>query len=133
MSVTLPIDKFWELFRPIDILRSHSLSAPCTRGAHNVSVVVSIFGRPYETVVYQQQYHAQVFSHPIYAMDSTIGEMPTSRELLDDQLEALLRTEREYIVKIVPCVSPKQRPIELQEWRRKICQWGFRVIDHFRL
>jgi len=56
--------------------------------------------------------------------------------LLREQLGALLKTESLYVVQHIPCqavVHPRRRPMELEEWRRKICQWGFRVIDHFRL
>ena len=54
--------------------------------------------------------------------------------LLRDQLIALLRQESKYVAHCAPCRSPSRetRP-ELEEWRRKICQWSYRVIDHFRL
>ena len=59
--------------------------------------------------------------------------------LLRDQLGALLQQEDLYAIRQVPCLrdisnssNNKNRP-ELEEWRRKICQWSYRVIDHFRL
>lgn len=55
-------------------------------------------------------------------------------DLLREQLLALLETESSYTVNHVPCqaMGRRQRPMELEEWRRKICQWSFRVIDHLR-
>jgi Cyclin, N-terminal domain len=57
-------------------------------------------------------------------------------ELLEDQLSALLVTEESYLVLHIPCkaiaLSSDSRPLG-EEWRQKICQWSFRVIDHFRL
>jgi Cyclin, N-terminal domain len=57
-------------------------------------------------------------------------------ELLEDQLSAVLVTEESYRVLHIPCKAISQssdsRPLG-EEWRRKICQWSFRVIDHFRL
>jgi hypothetical protein len=60
-----------------------------------------------------------------------------------DQLLVLLKREHYYTVPNIPCRnnnnnnnntnSHRRRPMELEDWRRKICQWGFRVIDHFRL
>jgi len=59
---------------------------------------------------------------------------PRQGALWSDQLRALLQQEQKYQVQHIPCCSskPDQRP-ELEEWRRKICQWSYRVIDHFRL
>ena len=84
-----------------------------------------------------------------------------TQQLHRDQLCALLRAENSYLVDYVPCTavppgasagdnkgigagaakggagnggfgsSPTRVPLD--EWRRKICQWSFRVIDHFRL
>jgi hypothetical protein len=57
-------------------------------------------------------------------------------ELLGDQLLGLLETEKFYTVEHVPCQAmflPEDESVPLEEWRRKICQWSFRVIDHFRL
>ena len=57
--------------------------------------------------------------------------------LLSDQLGALLQQESLYQVHHIPCCRSmhhvgRDRP-ELEDWRRKICQWSYRVIDHFRL
>lgn len=57
-------------------------------------------------------------------------------ELLLEQLLGLLCTEQCYTVEHVPCKAvflPEDDNVPLEEWRRKICQWSFRVIDHFRL
>jgi hypothetical protein len=57
-------------------------------------------------------------------------------ELLREQLIGLLGTELCYTVDHVPCKAvflPEDDNVPLEEWRRKICQWSFRVIDHFRL
>jgi hypothetical protein len=56
-------------------------------------------------------------------------------ELVEDQLMVLLDRETAYTVPHTPCrasiVDPDRLPYD--EWRRKICQWSFKVIDHFRL
>jgi hypothetical protein len=56
-------------------------------------------------------------------------------ELVEDQLCVLLEKEIAYTVPYIPCrasiVDPDRLPYD--EWRRKICQWSFKVIDHFRL
>lgn len=60
----------------------------------------------------------------------------SSQELYRDQLWGLLRTEPAYVVDYIPCnglVLANEERTPLDEWRRKICQWSFRVIDHFRL
>lgn len=64
--------------------------------------------------------------------------MPTPRvdaDLALDQLMALLAAERSYTVPHIPCRGSADEADKLPygEWRRKICQWSFKVIDHFRL
>jgi hypothetical protein len=57
-------------------------------------------------------------------------------ELLREQLLGLMKTEKFYTVENIPCRAiflPEDDSVPLEEWRRKICQWSFRVIDHFRL
>lgn len=57
-------------------------------------------------------------------------------ELLQEQLVGLMETEQCYVVQHIPCqasFAPDDDSVPLEEWRRKICQWSFRVIDHFRL
>jgi hypothetical protein len=51
------------------------------------------------------------------------------------QLVILLKTEEAYAVAPIHCISsPHTRQHKpLQQWRGKICNWSFRVIDHFRL
>ena len=66
--------------------------------------------------------------------ESFLGINSTHRELVEDQLVALLETEQSYRIRSVPCrAEPGHSRVPLEEWRRKICQWAFRVIDHFRL
>ena len=52
-----------------------------------------------------------------------------------DQLMAMLEVERSYHVPHIPCRGSPDDTDRLPygEWRRKICQWSFKVIDHFRL
>jgi len=66
---------------------------------------------------------------------ASLVETPLDRDgaMLRDQLEALLQQEAQYAIHHVPCRRPTSNRPELEEWRRKICQWGYRVIDHFRL
>ncbi|KAL3935348.1 MAG: hypothetical protein SGBAC_009119 [Bacillariaceae sp.] len=52
-----------------------------------------------------------------------------------DQLTAVLRTEQTYAVPQIPCTACMDPSSSLPygEWRRKICQWCFKVVDHFQL
>ena len=52
-----------------------------------------------------------------------------------DQLKTMLTVERKYRVPHVLCqaVSEKNNRHPYGEWRRKICQWSFKVIDHFKI
>lgn len=59
-------------------------------------------------------------------------------DLLREQLSALLQNESSWAVASIPCqkafmvgIEAKAKP--LGDWRRKICQWSYRVIDHFRM
>lgn len=68
----------------------------------------------------------------VYSRDGIA--MESSAKLQADQLAVLLKIEEKYTVPDVPCLSPhRQHHKPLQHWRRKICQWSFRVIDHFHL
>jgi hypothetical protein len=53
-----------------------------------------------------------------------------------DQLEVLLRTEHRYVMCPLACQSTSALSTEQQgapeEWRRKICQWSYRVVDNFQ-
>lgn len=55
--------------------------------------------------------------------------------LLEDQLLALLHLERSYQVDQIPCRKSTKREDRLphEDWRRKICEWSYRVVDHFRI
>jgi len=52
-----------------------------------------------------------------------------------DQLNTILLVEQKYRVLHVLCqaVSEKNSCHPYGDWRRKICQWSFKVIDHFKL
>lgn len=55
-----------------------------------------------------------------------------------DQLKTMLRTERKYRVVRVPVPAlchdkSEKNKSHYSEWRRKICQWSFKVIDHFKI
>eukprot|EP00934_Nitzschia_sp_Nitz4_P005030 Nitzschia sp. Nitz4//scaffold31_size150131//74575//75657//NITZ4_002832-RA/size150131-processed-gene-0.111-mRNA-1//1//CDS//3329547671//5020//frame0 len=56
-------------------------------------------------------------------------------DLSVDQLMSILVMEESYKVPHIPChrSSCEGGRLPYGEWRRKICQWSFKVIDHFRL
>lgn len=60
--------------------------------------------------------------------------MKMESNLAIDQLKAILKTERKYQV---PRVMSPDEPEHLNnhndEWRKKICEWSFKVIDHFKI
>jgi hypothetical protein len=69
-------------------------------------------------------------------MRQTVSQyQKADEELALEQLVALLAVERSYEVPYVPCRSTSDETGRLPygEWRRKICQWAFKVVDHFRL
>ena len=54
--------------------------------------------------------------------------------LVVDQLKTILKTERKYRVPQVMCNDDSDpRKENYTEWRRKICEWSFKVIDHFKI
>lgn len=56
-----------------------------------------------------------------------------SAELAMDQLDVLLRNEHRYVVRTVRCQAAKgEAESAPEEWRRKICQWSYRVVDNFQ-
>jgi hypothetical protein len=55
------------------------------------------------------------------------------QQLVREQLSVLLQNEFDYTVEHIPCTRGGGEDPQAEDWRRKICQWGFRVIDHFRL
>jgi len=57
--------------------------------------------------------------------------MHEDEDLVEDQLIAMLHLERGYQVAKVSCTAHDQS--QHTEWRRKICEWSYRVVDHFRL
>ena len=52
-----------------------------------------------------------------------------------DQLKTMLNVERKYRVPNVLCqaVSDENNRHLYGDWRRKICQWSFKVIDHYKI
>mmetsp|Transcript_8745 Transcript_8745/g.15917 ORF Transcript_8745/g.15917 Transcript_8745/m.15917 type:complete len:368 (+) Transcript_8745:155-1258(+) len=56
-------------------------------------------------------------------------------QLAGDQFRTILCLEESYRVPLIHCQSPigegGRHPYG--EWRRKICQWSFKVIDHFKI
>jgi Cyclin, N-terminal domain len=75
------------------------------------------------------------------------GGLVLDVDLCMDQLQMLLITEQSYLVAVAP--RPPVIPCKysshhvdhrhvasissMEEWRRKICQWSYRVVDNFRL
>jgi Cyclin, N-terminal domain len=58
-----------------------------------------------------------------------------SRLLLKDQLAVLLSQEKSYQLAFVPCsrAEPEEVSSPQESWRLKICEWCYRVVDHFRM
>lgn len=65
----------------------------------------------------------------------SISAPKVDAELALDQLVTLLVVEQSYTVPHIPCLGSHDEAdrVPYGEWRRKICQWSFKVIDHFRL
>ncbi|KAL7577295.1 hypothetical protein ACA910_002038 [Epithemia clementina (nom. ined.)] len=65
----------------------------------------------------------------------TLLAISTGRDLdlARDQLCALFVKEASYQIRSVPCQMPPQKRVTTEDWRRKICQWSYRVVDSFRL
>lgn len=72
---------------------------------------------------------------PLGCDSSVCASAPRDGDLAMDQLLAMLAVERSYHVPHIPCRGSPEDTDRLPygEWRRKICQWSFKVIDHFRL
>ena len=59
-----------------------------------------------------------------------------SQSMLQDQLVAMLLLERTYQVDRIACRNvdaDKASWMPHGDWRRKICEWSYRVVDHFRI
>lgn len=71
---------------------------------------------------------------PIACCDAHHAAAP-KEDLGVDQLMALLNTELTYQVPHISCqaLSEDSDRLPYGEWRRKIVQWCFKVVDHFRL
>jgi len=84
----------------------------------------------------QQQRKQQQSQH-----DHPNTEISQEQQIAEEQLVAMLHIESQYKVNTAQC---RQRPSFLlssleetsgsphEEWRRKICEWSFKVVDHFR-
>ena len=60
--------------------------------------------------------------------------MKMESNLAVDQLQAILKTERKYqVLRVVPQDNSENLNDHHNEWRKKICQWSFKVIDHFKI
>ena len=73
-------------------------------------------------------------------MASSTGEYDFRDDsgLCQEQLAALLRTEASYLPESFRCLKHNESAESaegppLEDWRSKIVQWSFRVIDHFQL
>lgn len=69
-------------------------------------------------------------SHP-----TLVGESGLSRLLLRDQLDVLLVQEKSYQMAFVSCSKAEHQEVGSPQegWRIKICEWCYRVVDHFRM
>ena len=63
-------------------------------------------------------------------------------DLIQDQIGAMLSQEKKYQIHPNTShdddLSSRQGHIEViflpkEEWRKKICEWSYRVVDHFRM
>ena len=73
---------------------------------------------------------SSVFAASHYDHPSLLSE----RSVVEDQLVAMLRLEQTYQVDRIPCrnhADAYDRPHD--DWRRKICEWSYRVVDHFHI
>lgn len=71
---------------------------------------------------------------------SSTSSVGLPNDIIEEQLMAMLAIEQSYRVAVVPCTAgdsmtdastPTRLPYE--EWRRKICEWCYKVVDHFRI
>lgn len=58
--------------------------------------------------------------------------------MVEDQLVAIFKQESCYRVEVIPCtagdeVTSSSSRLPYEEWRRKICEWCYKVVDHFRI
>ena len=61
------------------------------------------------------------------------GNKGWDQDLAKDQLSMLFAMEADYQIRSSPCQIPLDQRVTTEDWRRKICQWSYRVIDSFRL
>jgi len=79
---------------------------------------------------------------PISTFSSTAEGTSTKSGLdsmVQDQLVAMLQQELSYRVEVIPCTAgdavstTTSARLPYEEWRRKICEWAYKVVDHFRI
>lgn len=82
---------------------------------------------------------------PISFEQSLPGRLTQDSGLTEDQFKAILCVEQSYRVPYISCRAvpsvggsggrgtSKENGVPYGEWRRKICQWSFKVIDHFKI
>jgi hypothetical protein len=89
--------------------------------------ISSIMYSPISPISYESDSHS--LGDSVHSFRSTSDSL-----LVEDQLEAMLEQERSYQVAFIACVKPQGEDESLPhgEWRRKICEWCYRVVDHFR-
>jgi hypothetical protein len=67
--------------------------------------------------------------------DTLSSQSRSDAVLVVDQFQKMLLVEQKYKVPHIPCrahiTDGTRHPYG--DWRRKICQWSFKVIDHFKI
>ena len=73
-------------------------------------------------------------------MSSTVEtSRSATHAFAEEQLVAMLLQEKAYRVEVIPCTSREvatassSTRLPYEEWRRKICEWCYKVVDHFRI
>eukprot|EP00521_Asterionellopsis_glacialis_P009989 CAMPEP_0195288690 /NCGR_PEP_ID=MMETSP0707-20130614/5257_1 /TAXON_ID=33640 /ORGANISM="Asterionellopsis glacialis, Strain CCMP134" /LENGTH=488 /DNA_ID=CAMNT_0040348589 /DNA_START=105 /DNA_END=1571 /DNA_ORIENTATION=- len=95
----------------------------------------------------QQQQQQPQSQHPVFGQNpspqhtSKSIELSQEQQLAEDQLIAMLHVESQYKIPNMACRRSSSLTFEEdvagadgphEEWRRKICEWSFKVVDHFR-
>uniref|UniRef100_A0A7S4WBA6 Cyclin N-terminal domain-containing protein n=1 Tax=Ditylum brightwellii TaxID=49249 RepID=A0A7S4WBA6_9STRA len=80
--------------------------------------------------------NSSVHSAPgaLMRVDHFPGGDDVHRHMITDQLTAMLRQELSYTSTLSPQQHALGSPTSLprDEWRRKICEWSYKVVDHFK-
>jgi len=77
---------------------------------------------------------------PQHNNNNNVFELSQEQQLAEDQLIAMLHVESQYKIPNMACRRSSCLTFEEdddsspphEEWRRKICEWSFKVVDHFR-